>query len=286
MRALVLSGGGSRGAYEVGVLRKVMQDEQRDYDILAGVSVGALNVGCLAQVKKGQPRAAYAKLKAVWDTIDDKAIYSKWAAWPASVPWKASVFCTEPMRKLVLANFDQQAVVDSGRLLRIGVVSWDTGAYKSVTERAPNLAWWIMASAAYPVMFEPIKVGDQVYGDGGIRNVTPLAEVIRMGAKEIDVILASNPSDSVRWEPKTKRTTDYLFRMLSITFDEVMLNDLRGLGVGSEFVQLKPEYQDVKIRVQMPSVGSMGYFDSLDFDPKKIEAMMALGYRQAYEENF
>src|ERR1700693_308620 len=55
-RALVLSGGGSKGAFEVGVLQRLMGDEQLDYDLLCGTSVGAINAAYLAQTPLGQPR--------------------------------------------------------------------------------------------------------------------------------------------------------------------------------------------------------------------------------------
>ena len=54
-RALVLSGGGVKGAFQVGALMHSMGDLGRDYDIVCGVSVGALNAAGLCNVKRGMP---------------------------------------------------------------------------------------------------------------------------------------------------------------------------------------------------------------------------------------
>ena len=56
-RALVLSGGGSKGAFEVGVLQRLMGDERADYDLLCGTSVGAINAAYIAQTPLGRQRA-------------------------------------------------------------------------------------------------------------------------------------------------------------------------------------------------------------------------------------
>jgi NTE family protein len=285
MRALVLSGGGSRGAYQVGVLQKVMKDEGRDYDILCGVSVGALNTAGLAQFKLGDSKAAWEWLHQLWLGINTKKIYKKWAFWPLSVPSKASVFNTAPLRDLVTKTLNEEAVRASGRKLRIGAVSWETGEYTLATETSTNLAWWVLASSSYPVMFEPIRVGGEVRTDGGARNVTPLAAALELGATEIDVIMSADPDVRGSWDPKGKFSYDYLFRYLSVSGDEIMRNDLRCLGIDNPFVEPKPEYKNVKIRVQKPR-HSMTKFDSLSFDPEMIREMIKLGHKEAYEENF
>jgi predicted acylesterase/phospholipase RssA len=262
-----------------------MKDEGRDYDILCGVSVGALNTAGLAQFKPGDTKAAWEWLHQLWLGISDKKVYKKWAFWPLSIPTKAAVFNTAPLRDLVTTTLNEEAVRASGRKLRLGSVSWESGEYKVTTERAPNLAWWVLASASYPVMFEPIRVAGEVRTDGGARNVTPLAAALDLGATEIDVIMSSDPAISEPWDPKGKFSYDYLFRYLMISGDEIMRNDLRCLGIDNPYVELKPEYQHIKIRVQEPRK-SMAPFDSLSFDPKKIREMIALGYKEAYEENF
>jgi len=285
MRALVLSGGGARGAYQLGVLKKVLKDEQRKYDILCGVSVGAINAAGLAQFPVGDEVKSWVWLNDLWQQIRPNRIYKKWTMWPVSVAWKSAVFDTKPIRDLIIENLDHEAVLRSGRKLRLGVVSWETGKYITVDENTSHLDWWVAASASYPVMFEPVEIDGEVYTDGGARNVTPLRVALEMGAKEIDIIVCSNPDTGKRWDPQGKFSYDYLFRFLDMQSDEVIRTDLQCLGINNPFVELKPEYADVKFRVQMPRA-PMDDHSSLDFSPDNIQAMIKLGYKEAYEENF
>jgi predicted patatin/cPLA2 family phospholipase len=150
---------------------------------------------------------------------------------------------------------------------------WGTGEYKSASGKDPNFALWVLASSSYPVMFLPVKIDGSVYTDGGARTITPLEEAVNLGAKEIDVVLASDPEAKSDWDPAGKKVPEYLFRFLDIVVDEVMRSDLKCMGIGNDFVDLKAKYRDVKIRVMKPK-RSMSEFSSLDFDPIKIRKMI------------
>jgi NTE family protein len=284
MRALVLSGGGARGAYQLGVLKKVLKDEQRKYDILCGVSVGAINAAGLAQFPVGDEEAAWVWLNELWQQINPERIYKEWPLWPVSVVTHNAVYDSEPMRDLILDNLDIEAVLRSGRKLRIGVTSWETGEYFLATESTPHLGWCTAASASYPVVFQPVRVNGKVCTDGGARNVTPLGAALDLGATEIDVIMTSNPDEPRTWDPEGKYTQDYLMRLLELFSDEVMRTDLQCFGINNPYVELKPQYRDIKFRLLQPR--KMADHDSLDFTQENIQAMIQMGYKEAYEENF
>jgi NTE family protein len=287
MRALVLGGGGQRGAYEVGVLQKVMRDEGRDYEIMAGVSVGALNVAYLSQARMGQAKASWESLHAMWKGIKGNgSIFKKWSMWPFSVIWKHSVYSTQPLRDLVFNNLDQNAVKESGREVRVGAVSWDTGKYYAADQNDPDFLKWVVASSAYPVVFEHMGINGQQWGDGGIRTVTPLGAAIKAGAEEIDVIMTSS-GQAQRWDSKDKLAFARLPRLLDLIFDEIMENDLKVTGYKNELAELKEEYRKVKVRVMQPKAGTrMDEFSSTEFNPDHIEEMIQIGYKEAYQENF
>jgi NTE family protein len=286
MRALVLSGGGARGAYQVGVLQKVMLDEKRDYDILCGVSVGALNTAYLAQAPKGEAPAAFERLRKLWMGIDDSKIFEKWKLWPLSIPFKPSVYSTRPLRALLAANLSTADIRASGRKLRIGAVSWETGAYREATEQDPDLASWVLASSAFPIMFEHVTIGGEEWTDGGLRDVTPLGAAIKLGATSIDVVMCSNPDSPSPWPAKGKKVYERLGRMLDIVFDEIMRTDLQVAGYRNELAEFKPGvHKKIDIRVMEPKA-RMTEFDSLNFSPVQRDKLIAIGYKEAYEENF
>src|SRR5260221_10707249 len=86
-KALVLAGGGSKGAFEVGVLQRLMADQRNEYELLCGTSVGAINAAYLAQTPLGQPAEAVARLCAQWDTVTTGRVYKRWFPFGGAAPF-------------------------------------------------------------------------------------------------------------------------------------------------------------------------------------------------------
>src|SRR6266853_429267 len=127
-RALVLAGGGSKGAFEVGVLQRLMGDQQLEYELLCGTSVGAINAAYLAQTPLGQPREAVAKLRALWDTVTTDKVHKSWFPFgKVSAFFKPSVYDSSPVHDWIRAGLDVNAVRSSGKRLRVVAVSLGTG---------------------------------------------------------------------------------------------------------------------------------------------------------------
>jgi NTE family protein len=279
VRALVLAGGGAKGAYQAGVLKKWLLEDKIDYEILCGISVGALNSAMISMVPYGQPDEAYQKVKGIWDRVEDKKIVKEWP-WLGKIEsiWRKSVCDSEPLLKWIESELDDQAVKASGRKLRIGAVSWDSGRYRAVDENTPNLALWIYSSACFPIFFTPIQIGNEMWTDGGVRNVTPIGDAIRAGADEIDIIICSNTDRISEWDSSGKVTVHYLFRMIDLMSDEIVRNDLQVAGLKNDLAELGKDYKHIKFRIMEPSV-PLG--DSLSFDPESIQRMMNIGYQDA-----
>lgn len=279
MRALVLSGGGSRGAYQIGALRRLLVEERRDYEILAGVSVGALNAGFLAHASAGKLAERFVDLDRLWSGLDTPRIYKKRPGGEAAGLWALSIFDSSPLVDLVLGVCNAEAIRASGRKLRVGAVNLETGEYRSATESDPRIAWWILASSSFPVFFLPIKIDGQLWTDGGVRNVTPIAEAIRLGADEIDVVICSNPDVGGKWSPEGERAIPgILLRCLGLLADEVARTDLQAVGLKNDLAKLCDRYKSIRFRVIQPS-GSMP--DSLDFSAGPRRTMIDMGYEDA-----
>jgi NTE family protein len=281
MKALVLSGGGAKGAYQVGVLKKWMYEDGKDYEILCGVSVGAINTSFLAQTTLGKPDASWQKLSDLWDQVDTPKVKKNWFPFGViEALWKKSVYNSAPLQKWVQEGLDVAAVVASGHKLRVTAVSWDTGESFTATEQDPELAKWVLASSAFPVMLCPIELNGQLWTDGGLRNVTPLGEAIRLGADEIDVVICSDPFGPDPSPAKSKAAFPGLvLRSLDILSDQVMRADLAICGLKNDLSELKPQYKNVKIRLLEPSQGLTD--DSLNFDPASLKRMRQIGYEDA-----
>ncbi len=277
MRALVLSGGGVRGSYQVGVLKHLLGERGNQYDIYAGVSVGALNAIVLSQYANGQEKEAIMALEKIWLSIKDSKVREHHTIPYLSLLWESGLYSTEPLRKLLNKYVSVDKIVQSGKLLRVAAVSLTTGKWGVWTEQDKDVVDGVMASSAFPGFLEAIKARDEFWTDGGARTVTPLKDAIDAGADEIDVVLtAGGGVGRMDEEPTTMKV---LVRALRIMMSEVIENDLK-------ICQLKNNiegYRKINLKIYRPSKAAGA--NSLDFDPRLIRKEIQLGYKDAVNIN-
>lgn len=286
MKALVLSGGGAKGAYQVGVLKRWMGDHEIDYDIMCGVSVGALNVAGLARIPKGQSRKAIQELENFWLTkiTGTKSIHKRWCPFGAlHALWLKSVYNSSPLIKLVKESLDLSTVMKNGRKISVGAVCLETGEHRYVDETDPNFSDWILASSSYPVFLKPIEIEGKHWSDGGVVNVTPLGKAIELGATEIDIVICSDPWAKITWDSNRKAAVpDQVIQVLNIMSSQIMKNDIQITGLKNDLSDINPKYKSVKIRVVFPKFELIK--NPLEFNPEEIKMMMEQGYKDA--DNF
>lgn len=215
---LVLSGGGAKGAFQIGAERVLREEHGFRWERIFGVSVGALNTLLLAQQE-------YDRLTQLWLTIREKDIYRKFS-WPVlafriAIQRKLGLYDDSPMRKLI----QQYGANRTFRVpAHVGRVSLVSGEYELVPHTAPDFLDAVWQSATMPVIWEAI--GDQAYVDGGVRNVTPLGDALGHHPTEI-VVIACSPGRS---EPAKAPANllDVAKRSLTdITINEILLNDVQ-----------------------------------------------------------
>jgi len=258
-----------------------MGDEQREYDLLCGTSVGAINAAYLAQTPLGRPREAAVKLRALWDTVTTAKVHKPWfPLGRVSAFFKPSVYDSGPLHEWIRAGLDVAAVRASGKRLRIVSVSLGTGEPFVADEQSPDLPDWVIASSAFPVMLTPASIGGDLWTDGGLRTVTPLGEAIRAGADDVDVVLCSDPFAKTPFDVRDAHAIpQILLRSIDIMNGEVSRADLRIAGLKNDLSQLRPEYRKVRIRLFEPTEPLP--FDSLDFEPANLRRMIDAGYAQS-----
>jgi len=282
MRAVVLSGGGSKGAYQVGVLKKWMAEDGLDYDLVAGISVGALNAAMLCQTPVGDPKAAWDILNATWSQVSNARIKKSWLPFGVlGALWEPSVYNSKPLQKWVKSGLDPKKIAASGRKLRVVAVSLDTGDTRVATESSENIPEWVSASAAFPVMLTPIEIEGQSWVDGGLRSITPLGEAIRAGATEIDVILCSSTKLIPPYQPKKHAAIPgCLMRSLEIMTNQILRDDLRICGLKNELALRGGPHRQIKLRVLEPQVPELTP-DSLEFTQTIVKKLIQIGYDDA-----
>ncbi len=278
MRVLCLSGGGAKGAYQVGALEKWIEDDGLDYDAFVGTSVGAINAACLAQAAPGKLKDGYQRMRELWWDLSNDKIYKKWFLGELAALWKPSVYRADPLRQRITDNLNLDMLAKSGRKLRVVACSWKTGQKVVATEENADLEKWIYASASQPIFFDPEEIDGEMYTDGGLRAIAPVGEAIKLGADEIDVIITGDPERPFNWDTKGKTTVQYALHMAGIMSDEILLNDIKVCKLKNRLAALGEPYKQVKIRLLVPS---RGVGDSLDFTAEKIREMIAFGYEDA-----
>src|SRR5216683_2914720 len=282
MKALVLSGGGSKGAYEVGALQYLLVDAKMQYEILCGVSVGALNTSFLSMYPIGQEVLAMQGLKALWDGLNTKSIYRQW--FPLSyleALWKPSVFNSKPLQNIVRTKLDPVKIKTSGHKLRIGACGLDTGEYRLFDENYDKIQEAVLASAAFPAMLLPIQLEGQLWTDGGVKSVTPIKAAIDAGATFIDVVMCSPPNDaSSKFMAKTNAIA-VAQRAIDLMGDQIEDNDLKICNLVNNIVSLwgMPDKRHIELRIIRPN--SIILKNSLDFNPINLQRMFSQGYQDA-----
>src|SRR5271167_1794346 len=107
MRALVLSGGGSKGAYQAGALKYILGELAVAYDVFCGVSVGAINCAFLSMFPAGEEELSGRKIHELWGTLDNSKIYRRWRPFGRlHAIWNKSFFDSSPLHHLLHKHID------------------------------------------------------------------------------------------------------------------------------------------------------------------------------------
>ena len=225
--ALVLPGGGARGAFQVGVLKAIAEllprNSSNPFQIISGTSAGAVNSVVLAS-RAHRLRSAVAELEQVWGHFRCHHVYKTdhLTMLKSSLHWLASIVLggflvgaprslldNAPLRELLSNNvrFPRiQDAIEAGHLEALAITAAGYASARSTTffEALESIEGWertrrlgertdlnldhIMASIAVPMIFPPVKIGDEYFGDGAMRQATPLSPAVHLGANRILVI--------------------------------------------------------------------------------------------------
>lgn len=285
--ALVLSGGGSKGAFQLGAL-EVLAEAGITYDCVAGVSVGALN-GTMVACDRLE------RLGTLWRTIERRDVYR--GTWPwvlfKVLAGRKGLYDNTPLLELIRREVDPEAI---DMPLEIGVVKLESGNYLTIAPSSPRFEELVFASTTIPIIWPPHEIGGESFVDGGLRNITPLGDVIGHNPRRI-VIITTEPRDKPPASRSPSTIIDVAQRSLAIVLDETFQNDIRTFlrinrlvrqaeaeGVTLRRANGKPYrfYEHLIIEPEEP-LGS-----GLDFDRAELDAWIQAGReaaQRALEEN-
>jgi len=276
MRALVLGGGGAKGAFQVGALEHILGELEVQYDIIAGTSVGAINGSYIAQYKAGEEKQAIQGLVEVWSTINDARIFKpnypvlgKGLSMVYSAIALNSLYDSSPLIELINKSIDIESLKHSGKEITIGAVSMKTGEYRYWDQNSPDIVKAVEASSAYPIFFKPVVIEEENWADGGLRNNIPAQQALKIGASEIDII-TTGPMDE-HFAYKSNNVISSLVTVTNVLLDEIQDTNLL---IGT----LIEEEDNIPVRILAPD---KALSDGLDFNQDLIKLNRKIGYETA-----
>lgn len=275
-RGLVLSGGGAYGAFFLGVLKALSENKQLQYDVITGVSVGAIGAAYIGMFPKEQHNFAAKEYEKVWmENIKSSSdVYKPWyfkgLNYIASL-WKGSVYSTKPLEQLLTKLYDADKLAHSGVDVSVGAVSLESQTYKLHSLNEGNAVAKILASASMVGLFPAVYIEGENWLDGGLRNMIPVMDAIQKGCTEIDVITCNPLSDPLFKPINPKRITQVGLRALTTVVTEVHKNDI-------EVAKLTAQLNNITLNIYSPSE----HFetDSFDFDVKNNQMLAYIGYEE------
>ncbi|AZZ36792.1 patatin family protein [Bdellovibrio sp. qaytius] len=263
--ALVLSGGGARGAYQVGVLQGLSEILKKEkikppFRILSGTSAGAINTAKLASTTEDFHSAVNDLIK-IWTNIKTDQVFKAdilsmntfgLGSFLGTQKKFNSLLDTAPLKNLIEKNCDfsliqpnlekglfDSVIITANNYSRNSAVSFIQTAsrvnetmlkWKEVRRRAVHTQMksdHILASSAIPMLFPPIQLNGEPYGDGCVRNSTPCSPSIRMGANKLLVIgVRSTNSDTPLREDSKEIHEASMVRILNTLLNAVMLDSV------------------------------------------------------------
>ncbi|MDP2239982.1 MAG: patatin-like phospholipase family protein [Burkholderiales bacterium] len=225
---LVMSGGGARAAYQVGVLRAISElmprDERNPFPVICGTSAGAINAAVLA-MNGSNFRRGVRELVRVWKNFSARYVYRSdpvgvlrnTAHWLLAAlaggglgrQTPVSLLDNAPLAELLRGRLEFsaiQAAIDAGDLDAVGVTCSGYASGQAVTffQGAPELKPWrrarrlgiampieldhLMASSALPFIFPAVRINREHFGDGSMRQVAPISPALHLGADRLLII--------------------------------------------------------------------------------------------------
>lgn len=288
-RALALSGGGSKGAYQAGVLMalsNIVPDPQVNlaYDVVTGVSAGSLNALGIGGFAPEDINGAAEFIYALWNSIPDNNAYGNWPGGIVEGLFsKSGIFDLSPGVKWVSDRWQSRTV---NRKVSFATVDANEAAYTVYDFNAtgtlpPDYIESAFASSSIPAIFPYILRGDKTLIDGGVIWNLDVPSAIRR-CKEIvddekdiivDFILCGDHSIATVEELAKKSTIGHLMRGMEVK------SFFNGMNDYNSSVQA---YPDVTFRyVIAPSENIEGGFIPLDFSRTQVDSCFRIGKKDA-----
>lgn len=284
MPALILTGGGARSSYQVGVLKAVAEllpGQPNPFRVILGTSAGAVAASVLA-ARAHDWHSAVAAIEHVWANFHVGQVFhvGRRKMLRAGVHWMLSMlsgglllrmprslFDNTPLRELLAREVRWRGVgrnIRAGTLDALALCATGYGTARSVSffEGHDRYREWsrrnhvgrrarlslphLMASLSVPMLFPPERIDDEFYGDGAMRQLSPLSPALHLGANRLLVIgmrgSAGGGVSKRRSAPDAPPSPGQLFGYaLDNLFTDQIYSDLEQIDRVNQILQVAPQ---------------------------------------------
>ncbi len=226
--SIIMSGGGARAAYQVGVLKAVAEmlpdDAPNPFDIICGTSAGAINAAAMATHAYNFKKSVQ-RIHSIWANFHAYHVFKtdKWSLLKTSANWFLAMFSAgmskrrgslyllnrSPLKKLLeqyIHTEDIEYSIEQGYVHALSITASGYTSQQSVSffHSKADLPLWnrsrrigirakitvthLMASSAIPFIFAPVRINREYFGDGSIRQIAPISPALHLGAEKILII--------------------------------------------------------------------------------------------------
>lgn len=305
-RGLVISGGGSKGAFAGGIVEYLIKEKQLNWNVYIGTSTGNLLCPLISVGKIDE-------LKNKYTTISDSDIYS---VNPFTKNGGVSIFNllkriifkkrslgeASKLRKLIssfLTESDYNLLLNSNKEIFSCVTNFTTSCseYKRIKdEKWEDFCDWMFASSSVPIAFDVVKKNGYEYFDGGMTNSVPIQKAIDEQCTEIDVIILKQKQEN-NWYSNIYKNPMFaiIMKTLNVLLREIAMSDIQ-IGLleaknGQNVIKLNIYYAPIQNdniihfdKVQMTKWWNDGYEFAKNYTVKTSTLLKSgLKYKQLEE---
>lgn len=292
MRALVISGGGSKGAFAGGVAQYLMRNKNIKYDLFLGTSTGSLLIPHLALNK-------IEKIKEIFTNVKQSNVFNRC---PFIIKKKNGVFNisinhfnilisflkrrktfgeSQNLKKLIKKSITPEEFTELKKgeedvIVTVSNLSTNKVEYKSIKDfDYDDFCDWIWISCNYIPFMSLVNKNDNDYGDGGFTSLVPIMEAIKRGATEVDVIILETETPETINEIG-KNPFSLMVNLFGIILEQVQLKDITigKLAAENEHIKLNLYYTPIELT-----------HNALVFNAEKMKEWWEEGFQYAIKKN-
>lgn len=285
-KALVISGGGSVGAFAGGVIQYLLEDENQEYDLFVGTSTGSL-LAPLSSIREMEIlRQGYTSVNSD-DIFSFNPFYAKgkrkgnhnyWKIAWRMITGKKTFGESDSLRDFIRdyfkeKHFNRLNKTEKEVIAVVTNLTLEKTEYKSSRDYSyDQFCDWLWSSANVPLYMSIYEHGGFQYADGGLFQNVPIQAAIDAGATDIDVIVLDAENVTPKNHVMIKNPVHYMVSILRMLHKKSTRNNIE-LG--------KLESHNKNIDIRMCYTPTVLTNNVLSFDKEKMDEWWDLGYEHA-----